>query len=318
VDNDALWYYRLGGQTLGPVTWGEIEQLMRDTVDAEDLLVARGGDQQWRSADQVIEERAELGEVAPEAEPAADVETPPAQPVVQRPTPAPDAVAPGAGGAFTPESGLGKWVGQAWEMVINDIWVWGGALLLMMLVSAVTLGIAGPPLTVGLYIMALKRYRGEAIGASNVFDGFSRFASSWGVTLLMALPSIVLMAPMMILFAIPVMQAQSGGGPPEELAVGMTLVAYIAMPVFWLLTMAVTTIFFYCWPLVAEGYRAWESVTMSWEKVRGDFWSYLGIWLVLTILAGLGSYACYIGWFLTYPLLPCAQVAAYMWHFRRA
>jgi hypothetical protein len=58
-------------------------------------------------------------------------------------------------------------------------------------------------------------------------------------------------------------------------------------------------------------------VVGSWEKVRLRFWSYLGMFLLLTIIAGLGSYAFYVGLLVTYPLLPCAIVAAYRWHFRQ-
>lgn len=349
---DAVWYYRLGGQTLGPVAWTDIEQLTRDTIDAQDLLIAQGGDEQWRSAAEVLETNPELaGEAeepaAPAPEPAGDFEMPPDEPaqwevLAEKPSPAAgdvldravgvrdtgrapaavvqtppmDAVSAGAYGAFTPEPGLGKWIGQAWEMVINEIWAWVGALLLMMLVSIVTLGIAGPPLTTGLYIMALKRYRGEQISPGDIFAGFSRFLDSWGLALVMMVPALLIMAPVMILFAIPAISA-SGGGNMEDIAVGIGMGAQFLMPVLWLLILGVQTIFFYSWILVADGRGAWESVTGSWDRVKRDFWSYLGIWLVLSILASAGSYACYIGWFVTYPLMPCAQVAAYMWHFRR-
>jgi hypothetical protein len=318
MDGDADWYYRLGGRTLGPVSWAEIEQLTKDAIDGGDLLIARAGDEQWRSAAEVIDERADAAdeeppEIAAEAEPEPEPEPAPS---VAAPGPTRAPVPAGPAKEFTPEHGLGKWIGQAWEMVINEIWAWVGGLLLMMLVAGLTLGITGPPLAAGLYMMALKRYRGDEIRAGSIFEGFGRFASSWGLALIMAIPMVLLMAPVMILFAIPAIQAQ-GGGNMEDLAVGVTLAAYVLMPAMWLLIMAVQTIFFYSWVLVADGYRAWESVTMSWEKVGRQFWSYVGTWLVLSILAGIGSYACYVGWFLTYPLLPCAQVAAYMWHFRR-
>lgn len=312
---DAIWYYRLGGQTLGPVPWAEIEQLTRDTIDADRLLVAQAGDAEWISVTEALEQHLEL---APPSEA-------PAPPSEEAPAPAPVAAAPPpaasvsyeARGAFTPEHGLGKWVGQAWEMVIEDVWPWVGAVLLMMLVSGVTLGIAGPPLTAGLYIMALERYRGKQIAAGDVFKGFSRFLESWGLSLLMMIPALLVMAPMMILIAVPIVQA-GGGISEDDLAVGMTALVYLLMPVIYLLVLGVQTIFFYSWVLVADGHGAWESVTGSWEKVGTDFWSYLGTWLILSILASLGSYACYVGLLLTWPLLPCSQVAAYMWHFRRA
>ncbi len=305
--DEAAWYYVLGGQTLGPVPWSEIEALTRDSVDAKDLLVARGGDLEWRSAAQMLAETPELA-AAPQ-EPAAPYVAPAATPPVS-------AVAPGVSGAFVPAHGLGQWLGQAWEMVIGEVWPWVGAVALMMLVSGVTLGIAVPPLTAGLYMMALKRFRGEPIGAGDVFDGFSRFLSSWGLNLVMMVPVVIVMAPLMILVVIPVMSMQ-GGGEPDRATVALMMSMYALIPAAQVLVLAVQTIFFYSWVLVADGYGAWESVTMSWEKIRENYWSYLGIYVVLSIIASLGSYACYVGLFVTYPLLPCAQVAAYMWHFRR-
>ncbi len=328
--DDAIWYYVLGRATLGPVAWSEIEALTRDAFDAEDLLVARAGDPEWRSAKQMTEEFPELAakpdEPAPEAEePPAPERAPvgmPAAPAAPVAAPASVAAAPpvgavaaGVGGAFVPVHGLGQWIGQAWEMVIRDIWPWVGGVALMMLVGSVTLGIASPPLTTGLYMMALKRYRGGQLGATDVFQGFGRFLSSWGLALLTMIPALLLMAPFMILMVIPIMQAQ--GEPSDEVAVGAVLFVQLLIPVISLLVMAVQTIFFYSWVLVAEGYGAWESVTMSYDRVRTAFWSYFGTYVAVSFLASLGSYACYVGLLVSWPLLPCAQVAAYMWHFRR-
>lgn len=347
---DAVWYYRLGGQTLGPVPWTEIEELTRDTVDAEHLLVARGGDQEWKSAAEILTEFPELARKEPqEPAPTVDFEMPPDEPeewqvIAEEPsaaasdvlgaaaetrdtgraaastahTPPTSAVSPGAGGGFTPVHGLGQWIGQAWEMVINDIWAWIGALLLVFLVGGVTLGLTVPPLMAGLYIMALDRYRGTEIGPGDVFRGFGLFLRAWGLNLIMMIPALIVMAPMMILIAVPLAGAAGGGENMEDVVFGLTFGIYLLLPVLWLLVMAVQTIFFYSWVLIADGHGAWESVTMSWEKVSRDFWSYLGMWLVFSILASLGSYVCSIGILLTYPLLPCAQVATYMWHFRRA
>ena len=72
--NEAVWYYRLGEQTLGPVSWAEIDQITRDTFSGTDLLVARGGDAGWMTAADAL---AASPELAAATEPAA-----PAQPVV--------------------------------------------------------------------------------------------------------------------------------------------------------------------------------------------------------------------------------------------
>ncbi len=308
--DEVIWYYRLGEQTLGPVAWAEIEELIADTIDARDLLVARGGDQTWMSAAEALDESPEPADAAPVTD--AEPEEPAAGPEASAELPPLGAISPGG---VTPEPGLGKWIGQAWEMVIEDVWPWIGAVLVWTLLTPVTLGIAGPPLQIGLYCMALKRFDGERIAVGDIFEGFGRFWSAWGLTLLMMVPAVVLMLPFIgIIFAI-VLAGHDGG---EEIMPFMMMGMYALYPAIYLLMLAVQTIFFYSSVLVADGLGAWEAVTGSWEKVRQEFWSYLGIYIVLTILAGAGAYLCYVGWFVTFPLLPCATVAAYRWHFRDA
>jgi len=67
--DDVIWYYRLGGQSLGPVAWAAIEELTTDTIDARDLLVARGGDTTWISAAEAAETFPELAAAPEPAEP---------------------------------------------------------------------------------------------------------------------------------------------------------------------------------------------------------------------------------------------------------
>ena len=69
--DEAVWYYRLGGHTLGPVSWAEIEQLTRDTVNASELMVARGGDPGWTTAADVAAAHPELAASAAPAAPVA-------------------------------------------------------------------------------------------------------------------------------------------------------------------------------------------------------------------------------------------------------
>lgn len=292
--DEPIWYYRLGDQTLGPVTWAEIERLTEDTVPAEDLLVARGGDAGWR--------------------PAADVMT---RSEVPASGTAPDRAEARTGGGFEPKHGLGRWLDQAWRMVIDEIGVWVGAGLLMFFVSVLTLGILGPPLWVGYYRLALKRFRGQETSPMDVFEGMPYFLPAWGLALINMIPTLVLLAPMFGMIAFMIVSTEAGGAPPDELMPFMMMGWWLVYPVIYALMLAIQAILFYAWVLIAEDYGAWEAVVASWEKVSADFWSYLGMSVLLTVIAGLGVQLCYLGGLITYPLLPCAQVAAYMWHFGR-
>ncbi|MGD9497646.1 MAG: hypothetical protein AB7Y46_15200 [Armatimonadota bacterium] len=283
--NDAIWYYRLGGQTLGPVPWTEIETLIADTLEADHLLVARGGDQAWMTAAEALSRFPELAGAAA-APPSAP--SPAGEPAVALPRP----TARSATGGWVPEHGLGRWITQAWEMVIEDLWPWVGALLLSGLVGSVSVGILGPPLTAGLYMMALRRFDGRRLRAGDVFEGFTRFWPSWGLTLLMMVPMFVLMLPF---FAI-VLGVVLAATQMDERVMPFAMVGVWALyPVLWLAMLGVQVIFFYSWTLVADGRGAWEAIVGSWEKVRQQFWSYLGMYLLLTMLAGAGAYACYWG-----------------------
>ena len=223
--DEAVWYYRLGGKTLGPVAWTEIEALTRDTVDADQLLVARGGDAQWMKASEALAADPELAaapaEEAAAEEPAAappekwsliDEEEPepasagwePAQPqpssaaseVIGTAAVARDTGRPAAQAPLRPasrptgmpvKSDLGGWIGQAWEMVTGDAAAFILGTLLAGLVTVFTLGIGGPPMQAGLFLMALKRFQKEPISAGTVFEGFHYFLPAWGVLLVQGL-----------------------------------------------------------------------------------------------------------------------------------
>lgn len=304
---EVIWYYRLGEQTLGPVPWTEIEALIGDTVEAHELLVARGGDTTWRTAAEVLAAH-------PEPAPVARSTPPPhtgAASLTADATAAHTRVGPGA---VPIEFGISRWIAQAWEVLIGDVWPWLGATALVLLIGGMTFGIAAMPLTVGVYMMALRRFEGRAVGAGDVFLGFQRFWSAIGLGLLMMIPMAVLVFPFVGL----AMAMMAGAKTVDEQVMPFMFVGFYAIyPLLWLAMLGVQTIFFWSAALVADGHGAWDAVVLSWEKVRTQFWSYLGMYVLLTIIAGIGVNLCYVGLLFTWPLQPLTTVAAYRWHFRR-
>lgn len=336
--DEAIWYYRLGGRTLGPVSWAEIEEIARDSVDAEHLQVARGGDAGWVSAADALAEHPELK--APEAavpepepepqargasdedwalleeEPSGAAEEVLSEAAEERHTgrsvsrPAGQTHEPQLGpGAMTPEHGLGKWIGQAWTMVTGEISSFALGVLLAGLVTIVTLGICGPPLLAGIYVMALKRFRGEEISPGTVFEGFEYFLPAWGVMLLMVVASFVLTAPLSV--PATVLAGQDGGG---EIGAFLQMVANV-----WgqIVGLAIAAAMFYAMVLVVDRRLGTiDAVTGSWEATKLNFMSYVGMALVLQIIGSAGVLACCVGILITMPMVPCTEVAAYMYHFR--
>lgn len=284
----AIWYYQLGGQALGPVAWAEIEALLADTADADELLVARGGDDAWVAASQIV---AEIEAAAKEAE-ADDLPQPPEPPE-----------------PMTPVFGLRAWIGQAWEIVSSESAGFFAAGVLLWVLGAFTLMICAPPIHAGMYIMALKRFRGEAIAGATVFEGFHHF----GQVLLLYLLMLLLALPVGLVAA----AALLGAGVLSETP---AIVQWFGTG-FWLGftvgTVLPLAVAFYAVPLIVDReMSALEALSASWAVTRTDFVSYLGMALVLSLLAWSGVALCWFGLMVTMALLPAAQVAAYRYHFR--
>lgn len=337
--NDAVWYYRLGGQTLGPVPWTEIERLTRDTVEGGSLLVARGGDAVWGKASQLMAAHPELSEQAFEAPPAAEedwgpLDREPAAPAstagweVSESEPSAAAAEVLGGAAVTRDTGpplsvhrprpvytgqmevrhgLGAWIGQAWEMVTGDAVAFIFGFLLAIVVTIVTIGICGPPLQAGLFVMALKRFRNEPISAGTVFEGFQYFLPAWGVALVQGLLGAIAGGLLGGLIG----AVLGAAGAERQMIEGA---GQFAGSIVGLLIAAAM---FYAFALVVDrNMGTMEAINASWAVTSPQLLSYVGIVFVLQLLAAAGVIACGVGILLTVPLLPCATVAAYMYHFR--
>ncbi len=297
---EPVWYYQLGGKALGPVPWSEIEELLEDAFEAEDLLVARAGDDTWRSAQSVIDE---FEEEEPDEDEAEADEEPDEKPEEEPREP------------LTPVVGLKAWIGQAWEIVSGDLRRYLADSILLVALSSVSLMICFPALHASYYTMALKRFRGEKLESSDFTSGFKFFGRALGlyaVIFLIGLPAGVL--------------AVAGAAVvitmlPEDSAARSVLM--LTSWLFWLVASLVMSLpgaaAFFAMPLMIDrDMGAMEALRASWEVTKRSYFSYLGMTLVLAMLSGAGGLVCWVGIVFTLPLLPTAQVCAYRYHFRDA
>jgi hypothetical protein len=338
---DAVWYYRLGGQTLGPVSWAEIEEVTEDAVDADRLLVAQAGDSRWVKASQAMTERPDLGEESgyptepeseqdwglveeggPEPQSAGWVETEPAPSAaasdvlgaaaVERDTGRPAPKEPGRRGAYPDEMprrhGIGAWIGQAWEMVTGEPVAFIFGTVLAGAVTVLTLGLAGPPMQAGLFVMAVKRFQNKPISAGTVFEGFNYILPAWGVVLLQMLIG-------------GIAGAAIGGGIGAVLGAAgadQQTIASVGQTIGYIVNILVAAALFYAMVLVVNsGVGPLDAIGGSWEMTKDSYASYVGMTVLLQLVASAGALACGVGVLLTAPMLPCAVVAAYMYHARK-
>lgn len=291
---ESRWYYKLGSRALGPVSWAEIEELLADSFEAEDLLIARVGEDAWRPAKDVIdaveeEEEEDAGEVvAPE--------------VAEEPPPDP----------LTPVHGLKPWLSQAWEIFAERPADYIGGSIAVAVLGSLSFVVCFPPVHAGFYAMALRRFRGEAPHPHSVMEGFSHFASVLGLYVLV------------ILIALPFGLVLLVGAAGVIIALPDDAEFYVVLPTVTLLVWLIVSLAialpgaaaFFSVPLIIDRkLGAIEALKQSWAVTQRNYLSYLGMTVVLLLVSGLGLFICWIGVLLTMPLLPLAQVCAYCHHF---
>ncbi len=286
---EAVWFYQLGGKGLGPVTWTEIEALIADSADEAELLVARGGDDAWRRAADVVEQLEAARAAAVAEQDAADAD--PKAPLV-------------------PVHGLGPWLKQGWEIIRGDGGEFFAAGIVLIVLSSFSLLLCLPALHAGLYIMALRGFRGEKVDGGTIFQGFRHFWQACALYAMMALIAFPAAAVTVLALVIGAVVAEAP-----------VLVGSTGLLGFWLGFCAGGVLpgaaAFYAMPLIVDRQMsAWEAVKASWAVTRTDLLSYVGMQLSFSLISSIGLLAGFIFWPLSLPILPAGQVAAYRYHFR--
>lgn len=297
---DHEYYYKLGGRALGPVSWAAIEEMLEDTFEADELMIARVGDDQWRTVQDVID-----GKSADEEEDEGDEEEEVAAAPAAAETPPPE--------PLRPVHGFSAWLGQAWEIFTERPADYIGASVAVVVLGSLSFVVCLPPVHAGFYTMALRRFRGEGPHPYSVMEGFGHFGRVVGLYLLILLVAI----PFGVVFtsgaALAIVALPDDAGPHIVLPVTTALV-WLAVSLALALPSAVA---FFAVPLIIDrGLGPIEALGQSWAVTQQSFASYFAMTTALLLVSGLGLFLCWIGLLFTMPLLPLAQVCVYEYRFR--
>jgi len=316
-------YHCSGGAIVDPTRLTQLEEYVKQARQSGLLY-----DQVRSTLVQTGWTEDEVNEYLPKAW--ADTEpAPAAAPVVAAPVVAPPVAPPvtpmvaptyGTPSAFTtapvsapqqPVDGIGAWLSQGWTMVASDIGTMILAMLVVGLISAVTIGICGPPLSIGFYRMLLKKYDGHPIQVGDVFEGFQLFGAAWGLALItfaaVVAGLIGIGIPVAILSAI----ASHGGDSAQGLVGLLTNVLGTALGLF------VATVMLFAGPWIADGRGgSIDATKASIEAVKANFWMYLLAVLVAQIIASAGVIVCGVGVLFTAPIGQAMLISIYRSRFQ--
>ncbi len=208
----------------------------------------------------------------------------------------------------TGEVDIGAWLNAGWYTVTGDIGTFMLATLMVSVLSVFSVGICAGPLTVGLYMMILRRLQGQAVQAGDVFDGFRWFGSAFVAWLLITLASMGIA----LVSSGPSMVIQVSGGDDVLFMVSMFW-SYGAR--FILTPLLQGAVLFTFAHIAATGASPMDAISASFEVFKRNILLFALTALLFQIITGLGTIACCVGVLVSVPIVMAATAQAYIDHF---
>jgi uncharacterized membrane protein len=197
---------------------------------------------------------------------------------------------------------------EGWELIKGEYWVIFAATAVgMLLGSIVPMGILLGPMMCGIYLILLRRMRGETVLVDHLFKGFEWFGPSLVAFLLTLVAVLLLVVPLGLVVAVAAFVGNAAGG--EDLAL---LLALVVGAVGLLVVMAAGTLFTFAYPLMVD--RDLEAMDALKVSVRGglaNLGGLIGLFAMNVVLSLVGTCFFFVGSYLVMPLSFAALAIAY-------
>jgi uncharacterized membrane protein len=187
---------------------------------------------------------------------------------------------PSAGPVWTPQPGIrsqtGRWIGEGWEMVKDDLGVYVALALVTLLLGAMVPFIIQGPLTAGFFIFCMKKTLNRHAEFADLFTGFNFFVPALVASLVIAL----------------------------FVSIG-TLFCIIPG-----IVIAASCKFTYLF-IVDKRMDFWPAMQASHAVVKNDYFGFTMFLVAMTLLNVLGFVCCLVGVLVTIPISVAAITVAY-------
>ena len=213
-----------------------------------------------------------------------------------------------------PKVRFGDWIGEGWNMFAEQWKVWVVNALVLSLVTIVPM--------LGMYIFMFVAMASATSGTAGAGFGLFMVVLMFAVVALMVLLSVYIVGGMYHtafkqLRGEPISTRDLFGAGDRFLPLlgGAILVGLLVMLGFILCIIpafVVAGALYFTLPLVIERrLSAGEAIQASRDATRGDLFMFVLFFLVVSLIAQAGSYACYVGVLVTMPLQYTIAAIAY-------
>lgn len=205
---------------------------------------------------------------------------------------------------------------EGWAAIKGQYWLIFGIVFVGVLIgNAVPVFLWGPMMC-GIYLCLLRKLRGQSLDFAMLFKGFDYFAPSLVPGAVQFLPLVLLfILYFILLFAFATIAAPSGHVSQAEANEFITtIVLMYAGFIVALVIVGWITMIFLLFPyalIVDRGLSGWDSVKTSARAALANFPGIFGLLLLSLLLMLAGVLACYVGAFLTWPIVFTSWAIAY-------
>lgn len=194
-----------------------------------------------------------------------------------------------------------------------------GFRFLLPLVSSLVMG----PMAGGVYYLFLKKIRGEEASVGDVFAGFQKaFAQLYLGVLVIGLVSSACMSPFQYVMQVktaPLLEQMQHAQTDPQAAGNLLFQVLLAManslPVLLVCLVPVTFLavsWLFTLPLIIDKEMNYATaMKTSWKMVLKHWWHVFGLFVLASLISGVGLFACGIGMLFTVPIGIAATMFAY-------
>ena len=204
---------------------------------------------------------------------------------------------------------------RGWDLIRDQYWLFVGMSLVGLLIGNAALGLMTGPMMCGLYIALLMRQGGEKVEFVTLFKGFDFFVDGLIAGILHAVPVIVIIAPIYIVYIVMMftqMGARRGVDPDPAAMMGFLGVIGICMLFAMILLIILAIGFAFTYPLIVDRKLSGvNAVRLSFKAGMANFWSLLGLLLLNGLLGMAGGLLCGVGAYFVLPITYAALAVAY-------
>lgn len=198
---------------------------------------------------------------------------------------------------------------EAWELIKNQYWLLLGITFVGALIGGATMYVLLGAMVCGIFICYFQAIDGKKVEFEGLFKGFSYFAPSLIVTIIIVVPMFIVLGLIYFPF---IMAALMGSKLSQDELMALLLGTLTVDIIVTIVMVCLHTLLMFAFPLIVDrNLSALQAIKTSAKAVWGNLSGVAGLFGLGFIVSLLGYLMLCIGIYLVIPLIVASTAVAY-------